>query len=269
MNRQLTPRQLGKKLKDIRVENGFSQEDIARMLQISRSSVVQIEKGNRQISAIELRMLSEALSFSLDEFHSAAYEASITMPIVEEPELETEMDVVRNSVPKLKRTKLETVILYITGKCGALPRMDVNLLINLLYLCDFNHFELNEEQLTGLLYTKQAFGPSPENITGILKEMEKEGKLQRFKGNYKGIPLIKYLPGVHPNLMKLGAAEKEVIDRVLEQFSHWPANALNAYTSEEMPLRATKQGDAIDYELAFYRKSPHSVRIYDDDWYKS
>ncbi|MCK5067540.1 MAG: helix-turn-helix domain-containing protein [Bacteroidales bacterium] len=269
MNRQLTPRQLGKKLKSIRVESGFSQEDIARMLQISRSSVVQIEKGNRQISAIELSMLSEALGFSADEFLSAEYETSTTMAVVEEPELETEMDVMRDSVPKLKRAKLETVILYITGKCGALPRMDVNLLINLLYLCDFNHYELHEEQLTGLLYTKQAFGPSPENISGILKEMEKAGKLQRFKSSYKGIPLIKYLPSIHANLMKLDAAEKEVIDRVLEQFSHWPANALNAYTREEMPLRATKQGEEISYELTFYRRSPHSVRIYDDDWYES
>ncbi len=268
MNRQLTPQQLGKKLKGIRMESGFSQEDIARMLQISRSSVVQIEKGNRQISAIELSMLSEALGFSADEFLSAEYEASTTMSIVEEPDVETDLDVMRDSVPKLKRVKLETVILYITGRCGALPRMDVNLLINLLYLCDFNHYELHEEQLTGLLYTKQTYGPSPENITGILKEMEKDGKLQRFKGNYKGIPLIKYLPGVHPNLMNLSAAEKEVIDRVLEQFSHWPASALNAYTRDEMPLKATKQGEVISYELAFYREQGHSVRIYDDDWYK-
>lgn len=269
MNRQLTPQQLGKKLRSIRVESGFSQEDIARMLQISRSSVVQIEKGNRQISAIELSVLSEALNFSVDEFLSAEYTSSTTMAIAEEPELEVEMDVMRDSVPKLKRAKLETVILYITSKCGALPRMDVNLLINLLYLCDFNHYELNEEQLTGLLYTKQAFGPSPENITEILNEMEKEGKLQRFKGKYQGIPLMKYLPGIHANLKNLGAAEKEVIDRVLEQFSHWPANALIAYIREEMPLKATKQGEAIDYELAFYRRSPHSARIYDDDWYES
>ncbi len=41
------------------------------------------------------------------------------------------------------------------------------------------------------------------------------------------------------------------------------------YTREEMPLRATKEGEAIDYELAFYRRPTHSVRIYDEDWYES
>lgn len=267
MKSQLTPQQLGKKLKGLRIKSGFSQEDIARMLNISRPSVVQIEKGNRQISAIELSMLSEALGFSADDFLSSDYEVATAITIIEEPNVETDIEVIRDSAPKLKRAKLETVILYITAKCGAQPRMDVNLLLSLLYLCDFNHYELHEEQLTGLLYTRQAFGPSPENITIILHEMEEDGRLQRFKGKYKGFPLIKYLPGVHVNLMNLNAAEKEVIDRVIEQFSHWPANALNAFIREEMPIQATKQGEAISYELAFYRKAPHSVRIYDEDWY--
>jgi transcriptional regulator with XRE-family HTH domain len=268
MNSQLTPQQLGKKLKGIRIKSGFSQEDVARMLRISRSSVVQIEKGNRQISAIELSMLSEALGFSADDFLSSNYEAMTAMTVIEEPNVETDLEVIRDSVPKLKRAKLETVILYITAKCGAQPRMDVNVLINLLYLCDFNHYELHEEQLTGLLYTRKAFGPFPENITGILHEMEKDGMLQKFKGNYNGIPLIKYLPRVQAKLVKLSAAEKEVIDRVLELFSHWPANALNGYTREEIPLMATKLGEPISYEFAFYRKPPHSVRIYDEDWYE-
>jgi len=256
MNSQLTPQQLGKKLKGIRINSGFSQEDVARMLQISRSSVVQIEKGNRQISAIELRMLSEALGFSADDFLSSDYKARTAMTVIEEPDVETNTEVIRDSVPKLKRAKLETVILYITAKCGAQPRMDVNLLINLLFLCDFNHYELHEEQLTGLLYSRKAFGPFPENIMEILNEMEKNGMLQKFKGSYNGTPLIKYLPRVQANLVKLSAAEKEVIDRVLEQFSHWPVNALNGYTREEIPLKATKLGEAISYELAFYTDHP-------------
>ena len=269
MNRQTNPYQLGKKLKAIRMENGFSQEDIARILKISRSSVVQIEKGNRQISAIELGMLSEALGFSLDRFLSREYETPISMSIVEEPDIDTDLELVRDSVPKLKKTKLETVLLYITGKCGAQARMDINLLINLLYFCDFDHYELHEEQLTGLSYTKQAFGPSPANIKEILSELEEDGKLQRFKGSYNGVPHIKYLPGIQANLLNLNAAEKEVIDQVLVKFSHWPARALNAYSREEIPFKATKQGEVINYELAFYRKPPHSVRIYDEDWNES
>jgi len=266
MNSKLTSQQIGKRIRRIRIEHGFSQEDIAKMLHISRSSVVQMEKGNRQISIIELASLSEKLGFSVDQLLTGGYEQPSTIEIAEEPELDTELTVMRDSVPKLKRTKLETVILYMTCKCGAKPRMDINLLINMLYFCDFNYYELHEEQLSGLRYTKQPFGPSPDGITGILKEMETEHKLQRIKSSYNSVPQIKYLPKQNAQLSKLNAAEKKVIDQVIEQFSDWPSTALNRYSCEDMPLRATKQLKPIDYELVFYRKAPYSVRIYDEDW---
>ena len=126
--------------------------------------------------------------------------------------------------------------------------------------------ELHEEQLTGLLYKKQPAGPSPEKINPILKEMENEAKLHRIKSNYRGIPHYKYLPGVQADMKKLSAAEKGVIDHVIERYSGWPARALSSYAREDMPLRATQPGEVIDYELVFYRKPPYSVRIYDEDW---
>ncbi len=263
MTNRLNPRQIGGRIRRIRVENGYSQEDIAKMLQVSRSSVVQIEKGNRQISVIELTLLSDFLGFSMDQFLTESYGIPSDTLVVEEPEIEKV--VMRDSVPKLNRSKLETVILYITGSCGAKPRMDISLLLNMLYFCDFNYYELHEEQLTGLLYTKQSAGPSPENISPILKEMENEEKLYRIKCSYKGIPHYKYLPGVQADLMKLNAAEKEVIDRVIELYSGWPSRALNNYAREDMPSRATQTGESINYELVFYRKPPYSVRIYDED----
>ena len=96
--------------------------------------------------------------------------------------------------------------------------------------------------------------------------METGEKLHKIKSSYKGIPHYKYLPGVDANLMKLSAAEKEVIDRVIGQFSGWPSKALIEYTRDDMPLRATQPGESIEYELVFYRKPPYSVRVYDEDW---
>ncbi len=262
---EISPEQLGRRIKRIRIENGFSQEDIAKILRIPRSSVVQMEKGNRQISVIELVSLSETLGFSIDRFLASNYEFTSGTVVSEEPEIELDVDIIRDSNPVLKRAKLETVLLYISGQCGAKPNMEINLLLTLLYFCDFNFYETHEEQLTGLLYTKQPFGPFPEQIHRIIREMEAEEKLTRFKGRYSGKPLIKYLPLVNANLMTISAAEKQVIDRVLEQFSDWPASALAVHSMEDMPLRATRQGEPIDYELAFYRRPPYSARIYHED----
>lgn len=265
MNR-IDPQQLGGRIRKIRVEHGYSQADIAKMLQVSRSSVVQMEKGKRQISVIELALLSDFLGFSMDHFLTQSYELPSESLVTEEPEIEMEKVTIRDSTPRLNRAKLEAVFLYLIEYCGAKPRMEISLLLNMLYFCDFNHYELHEEQLTGLLYTKQAHGPTPQNISPILKEMEAKEKLHKVKCSHRGIPQYRYLPGVGANLKKLDAAEKEVIDRVIGQFSDWPSKALNHYVQADIPYRATPSGEPIDYELAFYRRPPYSVRIYDEDW---
>lgn len=264
MGKQLSPQELGGKIKRIRKQNGFSQADIASILEIPRSSMVKIEKGTRGISLLELSTLSESLGFSIDKFLTSNYEPNSGKQMVQEPEIEAEIETERTSVPVLKRSKLEAILLYITGKCGALPNMDINLLLNLLYFCDYNFYEVHEVQLSGLLYTKQSYGPSSDQLLQIIKEMEAADRLLRFKSSYSGKPQIKYLPGDHPNLKKINAAEKKVIDRVLEQFSDWPASVLNDYSKEDMPWKASTLGEAMDYELVFYRKTPYSVRIYSE-----
>jgi Zn-dependent peptidase ImmA (M78 family)/transcriptional regulator with XRE-family HTH domain len=56
-------KELGSRLRRIRETRGYTQEDVAGMLEIPRSSVVQIESGNRSVDSLELMKLSEELSF--------------------------------------------------------------------------------------------------------------------------------------------------------------------------------------------------------------
>ena len=70
---------------------------------------------------------------------------------------------------------------------------------------------------------------------------------------------------VKPDLTVINGAEKEVIDRVIEQMSDWSASAITGYSHKDMPWLASKEGDEIDYELAFYREHPYSVRNYGDE----
>jgi Zn-dependent peptidase ImmA (M78 family)/transcriptional regulator with XRE-family HTH domain len=55
-------KELGSRLRRIRETRGYTQEDVAGMLEIPRSSVVQIESGNRSVDSLELMKLSEELS---------------------------------------------------------------------------------------------------------------------------------------------------------------------------------------------------------------
>lgn len=65
---ELTERKLGKRIREIREKFGFTQEFIADKLSVSRPSVSQIESGNRKVTSIELKVLSDVFGVSLHSF---------------------------------------------------------------------------------------------------------------------------------------------------------------------------------------------------------
>ncbi len=47
--------------------------------------------------------------------------------------------------------------------------------------------------------------------------------------------------------------------------SDWSAMAISNYSHLDMPWIASKDGEVINYELAFYRQAPFSMRNYGDE----
>jgi len=47
--------------------------------------------------------------------------------------------------------------------------------------------------------------------------------------------------------------------------SDWSASGISNYSHNDMPWKASKEGEEISYELAFYRRPPYSVRAYKED----
>jgi transcriptional regulator with XRE-family HTH domain len=259
----LSPRQIGIRIKKLRKQKELSQQDLAKLLDVSRSAMTQIELGNRNLSVSELMKLSAFFRISLDRFLSSEYEISDRVQIVEDAGSETRK--VRVSVPELSNMKFEAVLLYILEKCAGKPNIGETALSKLLYFCDFNYYEIYEEHLTGAHYYKLPYGPVPQDMDILLRNLINKGDLQQIKTEYYGYPQVRYLPQVKANLKKLNGAEKEVIDRVIDQYSDWSASAISEFSHKDIPWKATETGQYIDYELAFYREPPFSVRSYPED----
>ena len=263
MSAKLSPKHIGKRIAKLRRLKGFSQEDMARFLGIPRSSVAQVELGNRNVSVIELMKLSEVLGFSLDKFLANEYSIEKDVDVV--AETVTAYQDVRVSVPEFRMDKFKNILLYILERCGGKPNVGEKVLYKLLYFSDFNFYEIYEEHLTGAQYRKLPYGPVPQKLNSLINHMIEKGQLQRIKTEYHGYPQARYIPLEKPDLTKMNAAEKEVIDQVIDRFSDWSASAISEYSHKDMPWRATENGDIIDYELTFYRESPFSARVYDDE----
>lgn len=263
MSRVLSAKEIGKRITKLRKIKGLSQEDLAKSLKISRPSLAQIELGNRGVDILELQKLSFILEFSLDEFMSKDFSTSNDIEAAEEETPKRKEE--RISVPKLHINKFKNVLLYILERCSGKPNVGETVLYKLLYFSDFNYYELYEEHLTGAKYRKLPYGPVPQKLETVIAQMIQQGKLQRVKTKYHGLTQTRYLPLEKADLTLLKASEKDVIDKVIEQMSDWSATAISNYSHKDMPWLASKEGEEINYELAFYRDAPYSVRNYGDD----
>jgi transcriptional regulator with XRE-family HTH domain len=70
MSIKLSQQQIGERITALRKRKRLSQEELAKSVKISRSSLAQIELGNRSVDVLELQKLGMVLSFSLDDFMS-------------------------------------------------------------------------------------------------------------------------------------------------------------------------------------------------------
>jgi len=263
MSIKLTQKQIGQRLTGLRKKKGLSQEDLANRVKISRSSLAQIELGNRSVDVLELQELSIVLEFSLDDFMSDSF--NINQIVEARPEVEIKKMDERNSVPTLQINKLKNVLLYILERCAGKSNFGETVLYKLLYFSDFNYYELFEEHLTGATYRKLPYGPVPQQIDSIINQMIDNSQLQRVKTEYHGFPQTRYFPLEKADLTELKASEKEVIDKVIGQMSDWSAAAISNYSHHDLPWEVTDEGKEISYELAFYREHPYSVRVYDEN----
>jgi transcriptional regulator with XRE-family HTH domain len=262
MKAKLSQKQIGQRITALRKLKGLSQEDLAKRVMISRPSLAQIELGNRGVDILELQRFAEVLEFSLDDFVSNDFTMSESNKEIASKSPRSE---IRISIPAMQANKFRNVLLYVLECCAGKPNVGETVLYKLLYFADFNYYELYEEHLTGAKYRKLPFGPVPQKMDTIVNQMMEQNQVQRIKTDYHGYPQTRYIPLVKPDLTLLKASEKEVIDKVIGQFSDWSASAISSYSHKDMPWLASKEGEDIDYELAFYREAPFSVRNYGNE----
>ncbi len=252
---------IGRRVAEYRAKAGMSQERVAGAIGVSRTVYTQIELGNRTLSAIELARLAEVLSFSMDDIMSSGYSYEISQM---EP-LRLEDPHIRVSVPTLNLKKFRNMILYILERCAGKANVGETVLYKLLYFSDFNYYELYEEHLSGATYKRWAKGPVPHEITTVLHDMEMTGMLQSFTADYYGYQQKRYMPLVNCDKRVFNGAEIDVIDKVVDQLSDMSATQISHYSHGDMPWKASRDRQVIDYELVFYREAPYSVRSYNDD----
>lgn len=257
MRKVPTAKQIGTRIKKRRETKGLSQLELAEKMSVSRTSIVQLELGNRNLAAIELFKLAEILDCTMDEL-MLPYSIPKQYTILTEPDLAYKTSK-RQSTPSLDAEKLESIFLYIIQVCASYSNAEESNLNKLLYFCDFNYYERYEEHLSGLQYKKLSSGPIPSDLPKLTMRLIQEKKIQRLKLAVNNKKQIRLFSMRGPDLTQFNAAEKSTIDHVIAQMGNWTAEQFKQYISNDMPWKATEEGDWIHYNLAFYREAPYSA----------
>ena len=262
MNKPLNQSEIGRRIAAMRKQRGLSQEVLASQLQVSRSSLTQMELGNRSVNLQELQALAQALRFSYDDFLSQSYPSESTSMVHEPFEL-TYSSPVRSPEPTFNPTKLNQKLLDFLEQSAGKPNVGESHLWGLLYFADFNYYEIYEEHLTGLEYRKLHFGHVPLKWDSIIQAMIEEGMLLKLTTTYHATNQTRLIPLAKSNLRELLASEIVVIVQVIQNMGNWSTNALDRFIRSDMPWVATKEGEIMNYELALYREPPYAVRNYE------
>jgi len=88
----ITKQELGSRLRQLRENRGYTQEDVAEVLGISRSAVVQLEAGNRNLDSVELMTLANEFGFDPKQLFEEKFDAvqdSVTALFRSDAELAT------------------------------------------------------------------------------------------------------------------------------------------------------------------------------------
>lgn len=242
---------------------GLNQEQMASSLGVSRPTYMQIERGERVLTVPEAQKLSGVFGISLDDLLKEK-EFPQTKVEIKKSSPKTKKEEIRISVPQKKIEKFHQILLYILKKVGGKPNVGMTAIYKFLYFIDFDYYEKYEEQIMGLDYIKNHFGPTPLLFENIIEKMIESGEVEPVKSKFYQYPQTKYFinPEVEPDLTVLNGKEKEHVDFELQRLSDMTASQLSDLSHKDVPWISAEPGKSIDYESVFYRTNDTSLRDY-------
>lgn len=251
-------------LKYLREKNNYSQEELALKLNITRQSYIKYEKSGIINDVSLVKKIAQIFDVDYSCIIENKMPDEITYNVIKKTKKQGIEQEIRIDIPENNIEKFKQVFLYILKKIGAKPNVGQTVLYKLLYFIDFDYYELFEEQLMGLKYIKNTFGPTPVDFAKIVKQMQEDEEIEEIKTEFFNHDMTKYLPLKEPDLNLLSARELNHIDKTLERLSDKNVKELSEYSHKDIPWIGAEFRQPIDYEAVFYRNEATSQREYDD-----
>ncbi|MEI8249037.1 MAG: helix-turn-helix domain-containing protein [Candidatus Taylorbacteria bacterium] len=218
-----------KKVKEFRIKKGLTQDEVAKIIGVSRPTYTALEAGKKEnIDLEEAQKLANFLGVNLNQFVSGTIE----------------------DIEKYKQMILVYLRMEIsTTRNGRVPKTK---LAKLLYLADFAWFYEHLESMSGMQYKKFPYGPVPDTFFRALDELEESGKINvdRTKEGEKDVFLISESESNrNEKLIAISSEEKVLMEKIAKKWKDKRTQEIVNFTHNQLPYTICRDNEVIPYEL--------------------
>ena len=221
-----------------RTMRGFSQEQVAQALGISRPTYVNIETGRKELTISQAKVLASVLCIGLDDILGTTDGTLVFSDV-------------NTSTEKYKQIMLNA-LKYGADSDGKVTKTK---LAKLVYLTDFLWYYDKSSPMSGMTYRKLPRGPVADIYFRLLDELEENGTVVREpKGNAILFSLVeKETPDD-----KLSNDELSLIKNIGQAWRGKSTDDIVNFTHRQLPWQICRDGEVIPYNL-ITQEEPENV----------
>jgi DNA-binding XRE family transcriptional regulator/uncharacterized phage-associated protein len=216
-------------IEQARLARGYTQEQVAHAIGVSRPTYINIESGKKELTINQAKSLSSMLRISMDDILGTADGSSVFSNIMK-------------STEKYKQIILNA-LKYGAGKDGKITKTK---LAKLVYLADFTWYYLNSSPMSGMTYRKLPRGPVADVYFRALDELEEDGTIIREP---KGKAVLFSLIEKEAPISRLSGDELILIEKIGKAWSSKSTDDIVSFTHEQLPWQICRDGEVIPYCL--------------------
>lgn len=214
------------KVKELRLNKGLSQEQVANAIDVSRPTYTAIEAGKQDISLDEAKKLATLFGIGVDELLSGA-------------------------VPNIEKYK-HMILTYLRMGLSGDGKVPKTKLAKLLYLADFAWFYEHLESMSGMQYRKIAYGPVPDMFFRALDELADDGKItieKKSDGDKDMLLISESESNKNEKIQTLSSDEKKLMKEIAEKWKGKKTHEIVNFTHNQLPYFLCRENELIPYEL--------------------